>query len=274
MPRWGWAPAVLLVIAAVLIAAILLGAFDDEEAPRRAAPSQTGLEPTPPPTPVASPTPTTTPSPVPSCANEEQVVAATALRRPGVLGGDVDGDGTQDRVFLAVDEGGPAGCQGFVAVETPQGVLSAPVTEEDIPFELGLPVLNVLAPIDGLDGVDVVVDITAGASTGFVGVFSAGEGDLVRVTVEGDLPATDDLFPYGGSVGHIDAADCTEDGLIVKSSATPRQGGDVYDIVRTFHVPAGTSLQPDSSLTERTTRPAAELTDFPEFAVAPFRNCL
>jgi hypothetical protein len=275
MPRWAWALVALVILGAVVVGAVLLGAFDDDEDGERgpvAQETQPAL--TPPPTPVGSPTPTSTPSPEPTCTNEEQVIAATAFRAPGVLTGDVDGDGTQDRVFVAVDQGGPVGCQAFVGVETPGGVLSAPIAEEEIPFDVGLPTLNVLAPIDGLTGIDVVVDINAGASTGFAGVFSAGEGDLARVTVEGDEPATNDLFAYGGSVGHIDASDCTEDGFVVRSTATVRQGGDVYDVVRRFYIPAGTTLQPNTALTERTTRTLEQLTAFPEFAVAPFTNCL
>ena len=65
---------------------------------------------------------------------------------------------------------------------------------------------------------------------------------LERITVAGALgggaPAGgEDLFAYGGSVGHLSAVDCTGDGGVVISTATPgaarseaEQG--IYDVER------------------------------------------
>jgi hypothetical protein len=212
--------------------------------------------------------PTRRPSPTPTetevCPNRDD-----ARVEPGSLRGDVDGDGGEDVVRIAVDEGGAPGCLAFVAVETSRGELVAPIRDENMDFSLGFPALNTLAEIDGRPGSEVVVDVTAGASTAFAGVFTSLAGRLERMRIKGDPLGYGELFPYGGSVGHLESSDCARDGGIVVSVATAFASR--YELKRNFFSIAGPSLTLED--TQRVRIELRELQDFPEFAGLPFASC-
>ena len=163
--------------------------------------------------------PAPTPSPTHACAD-----GSGAVPKEGSLEGDVDGNGASDVVSLLVNENGSRGCKAFVVVDTATEDLLAPIVDENIAFSLGFPTLNALVQIDDRPGKEVVVDVTAGASTSFAGIFSAGGDALERIRLESDALPYGDLFPYGGSVGHLEASDCAPDGGVVVSAATPASG--------------------------------------------------
>lgn len=232
----------LLVVLCVLT--ILLAACrDDAEIVSRSAP---------------------TPTPTQPCAGE-----TGAVPKEGALDGDVDGDGVSDTVTLLVNETGAPGCKAFVVVDTATEDLLSPITDENIDFTLGFPALNVLAEIDGRPGREVVVDVTAGASTSFAGVFSAADGFLQRVRLVGDALPYGDLFPYGGSVGHLEGSDCAPRGGVVVSVATPQ--GKRYRLERSFLMFSGANLNLED--TERRRIDIKDLQQYPEFAGPPFASC-
>ncbi|MFP5352856.1 MAG: hypothetical protein ACLGIB_09875, partial [Actinomycetota bacterium] len=119
----------------------------------------------------------------------------------GDLRGDVTGDGAEDEVYLLRDpEGGP-GCTDLLFVDAGEVVLASELSDGRR-YALPQPRLNDLADIDGRPGAEIVVDLEQGASTQFVGLFTALAGDLERVRLPGE-GGIGDLFPYGGSVGHV-----------------------------------------------------------------------
>lgn len=212
-----------------------------------------------------SPRPTTTPT----CPNHEKVISDPSLAKPGSLTGDIDGDGSEDEVALAVDEDGSEDCREFVIVDTGDALHALGIEQEGISRDLNLPQLRMLADIDGRAGAEIIVDLVAGASTQFAGVFTMGGGPLERLEIAEDV-ATADLFAYGGSVGHLDGADCISDGEVVITSAVPR--ADRYLVERRFLVLDGDELRPTE--TERALVPFEELTErFPELRGAPFASC-
>jgi hypothetical protein len=221
-----------------------------------------------------TPTPETSPSTAPSaaCPNQERVISDASARIGGSLEGDLDGDGSAERVSLAFDERGPHGCQAFIAVEGPEvaGVLA--IERFDPALGLPHPRLHGLAEVDTVPGSEVIVDLIAGASTQFVGLFTMPGGELARVAVEGDQFPADDLFPYGGSVGHVEASDCARDpGTVVVSIATPR--GVDYRVSRRFFTFVDSAPRMVHSSTERERVAFEDLGRFPEYVSSPFGAC-
>ncbi|MGH2729865.1 MAG: hypothetical protein ACRDJI_04570 [Actinomycetota bacterium] len=205
------------------------------------------------------------------------MVADRDLLVGGSLSGDISGDGTEDSAAVHVDDSAGAGCQAFVVVTAENGVSSAPVWVLGATGGLSTPTLGSLAPIGREPGLEVIVNEAAGASTQFVGAFSlTGEG-LRRMEVRG--PSVSDvagLFASGGSVGHLEAVDCLDDGVVV-SAATPAAGRaalgrGIYNVVRRVFGVAGPVLEPES-----THRNRVDIDDlnsrFPEFAHSPFLSC-
>jgi hypothetical protein len=216
-----------------------------------------------------SPAPAATASqtPGPECANEIAALGDRELFRPDPLDGDVDGDGSADEVRLVIDRAARPGCQAFVAVSTATGRLSAAIAEPNLLFDLGLPSLTALVPVDDRAGNEILVLIEAGASTQFFGLFTAAEQELQRVVIERGNNAVGIAFASGGSVGHLDAVDCIGDRVVI-SSAVPK--GDRYRVRRTFYSKGVVLVQEDE---ERLVVDTKELAAFPEFQSTPFGNC-
>ena len=199
-----------------------------------------------------------------TCEREEELVADESLRDEGRLEGDVDGDGSDDTAFLVRTRGEPD-CSVFLVVETAGATLSAPVATEGGSASLGLPSLTGLAQIDGRPGVDIYLTVLAGASTEFLAVYSAGAGQLDRLS-RGD-GALGDLFPSGGSVAHVEASDCRAEGGIVVAEATRNEPGwsivsGEYDFDGESFVQVGESRDQ-----------AGRIRGFVEFGSTPFGSC-
>jgi hypothetical protein len=255
---------------AVLGAIVFLVACNDDDPATSAPESQSAPSRTPTETPAApsTPDPTTRPE-SPRCSNQEAAIADPELVRPDSLSGDVDGDARTDDVRLVVDPGGRPGCQAFVGVATETGLLAAPFEEDDLLFDLGLPALERLVPVDNNAGDEILVRVRSGASTQFYGLFTATDGQLHRVLVKkgaGTTVVPD--FASGGSVGHLDAVDCANDRVVVTSAVL---GGDRYKVERSFYLP-GPVLREENR--ERKRVRAKELNRFPEFAGSPFGSCV
>jgi hypothetical protein len=130
--------------------------------------------------------------------------------------------------------------------------------------------------IDGGAGEEILVDEAAGASTQFVGAFIYSDDALQRVTVSGGLDqasaaGTENLFPYGGSVGHVEAVDCTSSGTVVVSTAMPGSSQGSYEIERRFYAFDGAVLKREDVESARV--PIARLSRFPEYSSSPFGSC-
>jgi hypothetical protein len=150
----------------------------------------------------------------------------------------------------------------------------SPIEGWDPSAGVAAPSFNGLYQIDGRPGAEVVVLLAAGASTQFVGAFSAGGGIIERLatsTTDEASSGSNDLFAFGGSVGHLEAVDCASNGRVVVSTAIPR--GQRYQVTRNFYRPSGATLELVPSDDRRPVVSLEGIQDFPEFASSPFGSC-
>lgn len=183
---------------------------------------------------------------------------------------DIDGDGAPEEIFVAKDPDGPQGCQAFLGLTGGSfGTLIAPI-DDDLSFELGLPLVSGVAEVDGTAPSEIIVDVASGASTAFAGIFSVQDGRLARRVIEGDSPYARS-FPYGGSVGHLEGSDCAETGTVVITVAMPQGKG--YLVHRRFFVSDGPAFVLDPSRSEKEVVAPGALDDFTELSGAPFGSC-
>jgi hypothetical protein len=208
--------------------------------------------------------------PPPPCPNQEKVAGDESLRT-GSLAGDVSGDGVDDRVHVAVDDSADIGCRAFLLVAHGDQLDAVALEVEGLDPALGLPALRQLKQVDGAPGADIIVDLIAGASTVFAGVYSMATGEPARVTIQGSEPPARDLFPYGGGVGQLSAVDCTDDGTILISSAVPQ--GARYLVTRNRYASTPGARLREGEASTRKVKLEALPARFPEFAGPPFRSC-
>ena len=183
----------------------------------------------------------------------------------------MSGDGVDDRVHVAVDDDADVGCRAFLLVVHGDELVSVSLDVDGMDPTLGLPALRELRQVDGAGGADVVVDLIAGASTVFAGVYSMATGELARVTIQGSEPPAQDLFAFGGGVAQLSAVDCAGEGSILISTAVPR--GARYLVTRNYYTATAGAL---TSRGEAATRKVAfeKLpARFSEFAGPPFGSC-
>lgn len=215
------------------------------------------------------------------CANGSEVAVDQGSRVGQVMEGDVDGDGLADRVWLSADASGPPGCRGFLTVDSEERTYWAVTDASEVSSSMQAPRLSSLPNIDGETGAEIVVNLEAGASTEFVGVFKLTRAGLERMSLSGRAPGpfggeARDLFAYGGSVGHLEAVDCAGDGLVVISAALPADtDAGSYRVERRFFEAGGptAALSLKKELTERHAVRDLKIDDFPEFASSPFGSC-
>lgn len=216
----------------------------------------------------ASPSMSSSPAPEPLCANQAEAIAEPQLRRGGTLNGDVDGDGSDEVIAIAVDEEGDPGCTGFLVVESEAGTVATPIDEPEDGGSARFFNLRSVGAIDERPGLEIVVNALAGASTEFVIVFSAPDGIPQMMTIDGG--SYGNMFPSGGSVGHIEATDCVDPGEVVVSEALPR--GDGYEIMRRFFSTDG-GVFAVSDREKVIIDDPQDLESFQEFVGTPFGGC-
>ena len=254
-------------IGPFLMAIILVGTAcgGDDEPASRTATTPTG------PAPVDA-TESSAPSPSEAgfdCANQEAALARVGEEGRSLVG-DVDGDGSDDNVSIVVDPSGESGCLAFIVVESAAGINSAPIDQEGMSIDVGFPALVSLVNIDGVPGADILMNMVAGASTQFAGVFTAPGGVPTRLRFE-QPTEFGDLFPTGASVGHLEASDCVGPGAVVISTATPQ--GDDYKVTRTTYVVVEGQLTAQEEGRQTARISLDELDRFPEFRASPFGSC-
>jgi hypothetical protein len=212
-----------------------------------------------------------TEAPSTSCSNEEELSTDESARR-GALRGDVTGDGEADDVFIAVDEGADFGCRALLFVASGDRISAAPLDVEGTDPRLGLPALAGIKQVSGEGGGDVIVDMAAGASTQFAGVFVFAEGNLEQIQIEGSQPPVENLFAHGGGVAQLSAADCMDDDAVLVSTAVAE--GRRYRVDRhTYEFDDGVlARDPTKDETQRVTLGSVPRS-FPEFAGPPFSSC-
>ncbi|MEA2506495.1 MAG: hypothetical protein QOH48_1113 [Actinomycetota bacterium] len=237
--------------------------------PPQSPATSTGQKPSSPATPsLALSTPATQGA---TCKNQRSIPTERNLFRPGSLRGDVTGDGAADVVRIAVDPGGPADCSAFVVVESSSGAVAAAIPQWEPTPALPAPHLNSLVRIDAAAGDEIVIDVTAGASTQFEGVYTYSEGRVLPLAVTG-IPFTG-LFPYGGSVGHLDGQACTSGMVVVSSALVTGPTGLRYAVVRRFFRPGDGELLYAAGRTQHLSLRSAALSTLPEFSDGPFAGC-
>lgn len=217
----------------------------------------------------------TSPAPSrPPCPNEASVAADGSARKGPVVRDDIDGDGMGDSVWLAIDPGGPLTCRAFVVMRSGASIVAAPITDLDASAlsTLNLPALEQTLAIDRRKGAEVVVDVTAGASTVLLGVFTVNQGVLSRVAIRGVPGSSGDLLAYGGSVGHIGAVDCRRRNLVLVSEAVARARG--YEVTRRVLAPDGATWTVRPKLSRRASVSFERVVRrYPEFGRPPFSSC-
>ncbi|HEU4480842.1 MAG TPA: hypothetical protein VFS18_03075 [Actinomycetota bacterium] len=203
------------------------------------------------------------------CPDQEDTVTDPAAREGGSLSADVDDDGVSDEIFLVVDEGGPEGCRVFLVGELADGVHPLPLDHELLTLEGARPRLVMVGQIDGTGGADVVVMLHAGASTEFEGVFAFDRGRWMQRGTKGSEAG--DLFPYGGSVTHLEASDCGRPGTIVVTSAFTQ--GDRYVVEERAFVFNGRDFVLDPSSKDVSEVGLEEIDSVEAFSTPPFGSC-
>ena len=221
-----------------------------------------------------TPIPSEAPSPEPASACAEEIVTAESETHPAQSSfmGDVDGDGEHDPISIKSFPRAEPGCRAVLTAFPGGAPISVSLEQEGVDVASGAPTLLGAADVDGRPGSEIIVRLVSGASTEFLGLYSAASGSLERLTVKGG--EFGDLFPSGGSVGHLEQSDCAEPGTVVIATATPQ--GAKYLVRRAGFVWDGDAFSPDSNAT---TEEVVDADDLASGAVlgfasgAPFGSC-
>ena len=227
--------------------------------------------------PAGDPSPSIVASAGAICDNEPDVVADESARTEPTLTGDIDGDDSDDEIYVVHDDAAEPGCRSFLVVEA-GSFYSAPIDPAGEPRSLPVPSLNSLANVGSIPGSEIVVNIETGASTQFVGLFTLTDSGIERMTIEGAAPGPfssgDDLFAFGGSVGHIEAVTCIASDIVIMAAAIPSGNTAArYEVERRFYLVEGTTLRLDEGSIEHHEVPARDIDRFPEFESSPFVGC-
>jgi hypothetical protein len=155
------------------------------------------------------------------------------------LAGDVDDDGTVDRVSVRIDPRRPPRCRHLLVVET----RTEPVVMlvEPVPWPGSDPRLKLLAQIDGRGGLDAAVALSPAAVYRPGAVFTMHDGVLGRMRREVGAKLPDDLFPFTDEFPA--GVDCAgkPGAIVVTIGNLAKQGRDDrhWDITRSFYRAVG-----------------------------------
>jgi hypothetical protein len=198
----------------------------------------------------------------------------------GLVRGDVDGNGSLDRVFISFLRRAPPSCRYLLAADLGSNrVAVAPIrarpwlsqlTRARARDYLWLSSLISLAP----RGLHVVVNIERGATTDSLAIYELRGRTFVRLKPRGAGP--DYVFLAGGGVNNAQALDCGGSRLIISSSVSPH--GSAWRVQRrVFHASARGELAPVAQLSaqEVVRRYDWIAARFPEFAGGgiAFKSC-
>jgi hypothetical protein len=157
------------------------------------------------------------------------------------LAADVTGDHRVDRVRLARAWRSPLRCRFFVVLSSNGRTTATLVVQPELVnlpnAELQTEHIPRLLAIVSLPGGprDVAVQLLAGGSTEFAGLFVPVGGTLGRVVIRPKLPDTN-LLPYNGSVTHFDGVGCGAHSTVVATGAGALgTTGTQWTVVRTWY---------------------------------------
>jgi hypothetical protein len=170
--------------------------------------------------------------------------------------------------------GGRVDCRAWLVVAGSFGRRVLPIagTDDFASGALGLPALAGGARIDSRAGAEIVVDVTAGASTTFAAVFTLLPETLVKIDVRGRGAPAPDLFAHGGSVAHVHAVDCAGPAMVMSTEA--QASARRYTVIRRFFSAEGPVWRALPGRTERGTAAPRRLASlWPEFGAFPFSGC-
>jgi hypothetical protein len=196
------------------------------------------------------------------------------------LAADLTGDGRVDQVRLAHAWRSPRRCRFFVVLSS-RGRSTA--TRIDQPELVSLPNAELqtehiprLLAIVALPGGprDVAVQLLAGASTEFAGLFVPVGGTLRRVVIRPRIPDTN-LLPYNGSVTHFDGVGCAAHSTVVATGAGALgTTGTRWTVVRTWYRQRATQLVRARTTAVRFHGSFAALrAHYPVLSPVPFARC-
>lgn len=174
--------------------------------------------------------------PVATCEGVEDAPATYGSKGKALVG-DVDADGTGDRVTLRMDKARPARCRHLLVVQLDGGG-TAVATVPPLPWPGGDPQLLLLAEIDGRPGLEPVITLSPANVYRPGAVFTLRQRALLRMRLERapvpELFPLADEFPAG--------VDCAgQPGTIVVTQSRSAPNGDrFWDVTRSFYRAAGT----------------------------------
>jgi hypothetical protein len=169
-----------------------------------------------------------------TCAESGSAAAYRIKGKP--LGGDVDADGTDDRVTLRADARRPARCRHLLVARLSTGrTITARVAPLSWPGTD--PHLLLLAEIDGRPGLEPVVEMSPAAVYRPGAIFTLRQGGLVRMRLErapvaGLFPFYDE-FPAGVDCGGQPGT------IVVTQSRIAARGDRYWEVTRSFYRAAG-----------------------------------
>jgi Tol biopolymer transport system component len=216
------------------------------------------------------------------CLSEAEAAGDPSLRKPGSLRGDVDGDGLDDEVSVAIDpQSEEPTCRYFLVVHTAGGAVAARI---DLTYLEGIDQelfgLQSLAEVNDQPGLEVFVRVHSGVAMEFGQLYTMAGGTLTLMVSTG--PDSDNgLFAYGGSLSGLSGVDCAEEpGHLILGTAAP--DGNAWTVDRWPLVVEGYTVRLDPSLPEAHEQhtlsdeeiASGELAErFREFGEAPFDDC-
>ena len=194
------------------------------------------------------------------------------------LRGDLDGRGASDLVYVVAVTGVPLVCRWYLVVDVDAGRQAVPIARIDA-YQWRPPRLDVLTPINGAPGSEIVVTVNSGASIAFAAIFTIAGGRLTRMTVQPSRFVANDTFGYGAGGAVALGATCTQgrrDVNVVASEAERSAGG--WRVERRSYRAVGSRFVRTPQRQLARTR---ALSGFPEFATwrrgrfveGPFASC-
>lgn len=221
----------------------------------------------------ADQTPTTEP-PAPPCEGQEPMPGLPSdYRAKGKrLVGDVDGDGTPDRVTLRADQARPLRCRYFLVAEL-AGARVVVARVKPLAWPGTDPELLLLAEIEGRAGLEPVVSLSPLAVYRPGGVFTVRQGELARMRVEDLFPPElvpfDDEFPAG-----VDCA-AQPGKIVVTHGGLADEGRDDshWDISRSFYRADGDHFELVRREEFRIRVGSGDEQRWPELGGRPFLSC-
>ena len=195
---------------------------------------------------------------------------ATYRTKGNPLVGDVDADGTDDRVTLRIGQTLPPRCRHLLVVQTAGGA-TATAAVPPLPWPGTDPQLLLLVELDGRPGVEPVIAMSPAGVYRPGAVFTLSQGELARMRLERTL--VPELFPFYDEFPA--GSDCAgQPGTIVVTHSQIAEEGDRYwDVTRTMYRATGARFRLVRDERFQVEVGPEALRRWPEVRGAPFLHC-